>query len=69
MYDNRYIFKTAPFFMFKKFELFPSLNVLGGELRPCSKDPVTGFLEMAIATLAKKTEDPTRYVWRSPMIS
>ena len=29
--------------MFKKFELFPSLNVLGGELRPCSKEPVTGF--------------------------
>lgn len=22
---------------------FPSLNVLGGELRPCSNDPVTGF--------------------------
>lgn len=24
-------------------EKFPSLNVLGGELQPCSEDPLTGF--------------------------
>ena len=29
--------------MFKKFELFPSVNVLGGELKPCGNDPITGF--------------------------
>ena len=29
--------------MSKKFELFPSVNVLGGELKPCGNDPVTGF--------------------------
>ena len=29
--------------MSKKFELFPSVNVLGGELKPCGNDPITGF--------------------------
>ena len=29
--------------MSKKFELFPSINVLGGKLKPCGNDPVTGF--------------------------
>ena len=29
--------------MSKKFELFPSVNVLGGELKPCGNNPVTGF--------------------------
>ena len=29
--------------MSKKFELFPSVNVLGGKLKPCGNDPVTGF--------------------------
>ena len=29
--------------MCNKFELFPSVNVLGEKLKPCSKDPVTGF--------------------------
>ncbi len=29
--------------MSKKFELVPSVNVLGGELKPCGNDPITGF--------------------------
>ena len=54
--------------MCKKFALFPSVNVLGGKLRPCSNDPITGFLEMAFVTHVKETTDLIQYAQRFPMI-
>ena len=31
----------------KKLTMYPSLNVLGEELKPCSNSPITGVFSMA----------------------
>ncbi|MBT08296.1 MAG: hypothetical protein CMQ27_03080 [Gammaproteobacteria bacterium] len=40
--------------MCKKFALFPSVNVLGGKLRPCSNDPITGFFRDGFCNTCKE---------------
>ena len=40
--------------MCKKFALFPSVNILGGKLRPCSNDPITGFFRDGFCNTCKE---------------